>query len=85
MNEMRKLMETLNNIDHDAVTIDGKEVDMQSLSFADIDTRDYPDFADAWIEEAFFVDGTPLSREQMDELADRYRDEVYERMMDHIF
>lgn len=88
MNEMRKLMETIARLEEGydrAVMVDGKEVDMQSLSFADVDTRDYPDFADAWIEEAFFVDGEPLSQDQIDELAEEYRDEVYERLMRRIF
>lgn len=68
-----------------AVMVDGKAVDMQSLEFADVDFRDYPDFVDAWVESAAFEDGEPLTREQIDALEENYSDEVRERLMRHIF
>lgn len=33
-----------------------------------IDTRDYPDFSDAYIESAYY-DGEPMTDEQLDELS----------------
>lgn len=71
--------------DEGAVMVGGKAVDMQSLSFAGVDFLDYPDFCDAWIEEALFVDGSQLSQDQIDELGEKYTDEVYERLMSKIF
>ena len=52
------------------VTIDGKEVDLKSVGFDDIDHKDAPDYSDAFISEAEFVDGTPLTIEQMEMLFD---------------
>lgn len=71
--------------DNRAVMIDGKEVDMQSLQFAGVSFRDAPDFADAYVEFADFVDGTPLSHDQIETLENEYVDEVRYRLERHIY
>ncbi len=43
-------------------------VNFKSIRLGNIDMRDYPDFCDAMIEEACFIDGTWLSDEEMQEL-----------------
>ena len=63
------------------VTIDGKEVDLKSVGFDDIDHKDAPDYSDAFISEAEFVDGTPLTIEQMEMLFDICG---YDLLMDYI-
>jgi hypothetical protein len=52
------------------VTIDGKLVDLKSVDFDGIDHSDAPDYSDAFISEAEFVDGTPLTIEQTEMLFD---------------
>ena len=52
------------------VTIDGKLVDLKSVKFDDIDHKDAPDYSDAFISEASFVDGAPLTDEQLEQLFD---------------
>lgn len=63
------------------VTIDGKEVDLKSVGFDDIDHNDAPDYSDAFISEAEFVDGTPLTIEQTEMLFDLCG---YDLLMDYI-
>lgn len=48
-----------------------------------IDTRDYPDFCDAYIESADY-DGEPMTDDQLDELNDDY-DYVYQKVINHLF
>jgi len=48
-----------------------------------IDTRDYPDFCDAFISAADY-DGEPMTSEQLDELNEDY-DFVYDEVIKQIF
>lgn len=48
-----------------------------------IDTRDYPDFVDAFISYAEY-DGVEMTDEQLDEINEHY-DFVYECVMNQIF
>lgn len=61
--------------------IDGKQVDLKSVDFDGIDHNDAPDYSDAFISEAEFVDGTPLTEKQMEELFDICG---YDLLMDYI-
>lgn len=56
------------------------DIDEASIILDDINTRDYPDFSDAYISYAEFKDGTPLTDEQLDEL-NRDSSFVYEMVM----
>ena len=47
----------MNNINFSQVT---------DIMIGGIDMNDYPDFCDAYVEEASFKDGTPLTDEQLD-------------------
>lgn len=46
----------------------GKEIDYDSLVVDGIDTRDYPDFSDAYFASGEYMDGTPLPDAVLDEL-----------------
>lgn len=59
------------------VSVGGKEVDMNSLEFDDVHQWDAPDYADAYVAAATFVDGTPLSEIEIDELQNKYAAEVH--------
>lgn len=48
-----------------------------------IDTKDYPDFCDAFISNADY-DGKPMTEEQLEELNED-RDFVYESVQNHLF
>lgn len=59
-------------------------VNVRSIEFEDIDPRDYPDFADAYISYAEFEDGTPLNDEQLEELGDdQYW--VHDQLLDYLY
>jgi len=48
--------------------INNKTVDSDTLEYEGVDTMDYPDFADAFISEAAFKDGTKLTEGDLDKL-----------------
>lgn len=68
-----------------APTINGKEVDISSLEIGDVDTGDYPDFADAFISKGTFADGTPMSDEDLEEFQDQYSDIVHKLAHDSLY
>jgi hypothetical protein len=45
-----------------------KELDYSSIEIEDIDTKDYPDFTDAFISHAKWNNGVELTNEELDEL-----------------
>jgi hypothetical protein len=67
------------------VIIGGKEVDVGSIEIDGIDRSDYPDFADAYVDSASFVDGSELSESQLESLQDLYNDVVYEIIIDTVY
>lgn len=77
-----KISEILN--EDKGVTIDGKQVDVESIEMEDVHTGDYPDFVDAFVGTAQFVDGTELSEEQCDQLRDKYPDLIHELAHDNL-
>ena len=47
-----------------------KEIDFSSLKVDGIDTKDYPDFSDAFICYGKYTDGTPLAEVDLEALND---------------
>jgi len=66
------------------IVINGKEVDKASLEVDGVDSRDYPDFSDAYFSAGSFTDGTPLSDEEIDQLSDQYGDLLYDKAYDSL-
>jgi hypothetical protein len=69
------------------LTINIMKIDVNKLENIEvdgIDTRDYPDFVDAFISYAE-MDGVELTDEQLDELNDDYPDLVYDCVINHLF
>jgi hypothetical protein len=69
------------------LTINIMKIDVNKLENIEvdgIDTRDYPDFVDAFISYAE-MDGVELTDEQLDELNDDYPDLVYDCVISHLF
>ena len=60
--------------------MDYKKID--NIEIDGIDTKDYPDFCDAYISSADY-DGVPMTDEQLDELNED-RDYVYGYIMDYL-
>jgi hypothetical protein len=57
---------------------------LENIEVEGIDTRDYPDFVDAFISYAE-MDGVELTDEQLDELNDDYPDLIYDCVINHLF
>ena len=55
-----------------------------NVSVDGIDTRDYPDFVDAFIESADY-DGKPMSDEMLDAINDDHLDFVSECVYNELF
>lgn len=70
------ITENLN--EENVVTISNNPVDMGSIELDDINTRDYPDFVDAYISAASFEDGTDLTDKELDQLNNEQSDLVHE-------
>ena len=58
------------------------KVDTRSIEIEDIDTRDYPDFSDAFISYAEDHKGRELSDEELDILNDEHYDIIGEIIFD---
>ncbi len=61
--------------------MDYKKID--NIEVDGIDTKDYPDFCDAFIESADY-DGEPMTNSQLDELNED-SDFVYECVQNYLF
>jgi len=69
------------------LTINIMKIDVNKLEHIEvdgIDTRDYPDFVDAFISYAE-MDGVELTDEQLDELNDNYPDLIYDCVINQLF
>ena len=70
-------------------TVDGKPVDLGSIEMGGLESmRKYgPDDGgpDAYIESAYFLDGTELTDIQKDEFMDKYPDITYEKAVDQMY
>lgn len=62
----------------EGIRINGNEVDMNSLVIADVRLDDYPDFSDAFISDGYYVDGTPISDDDLEMLTQERGDLVNE-------
>lgn len=53
------------------LALNGREVDSQSINIEGVNRADYPDFADAFIGEAVWMnDGTALDDEELEQLTE---------------
>lgn len=56
---------------------------ISNITFDDIDTKDYPDFCDAFIASADY-DGQEMTDEQLEEINED-SSFVHEKLFDHLF
>lgn len=67
------------------IVINKKTVDIDSVEIDGIDTKDYPDFCNAYVSSANFLDGSDLSEDECDLLQKLYPQFVYSLILDRIF
>ena len=60
-----------------------KVVDTGSLEIDGVDGRDAPDFSDAYFSAGEFKDGTKMSDDELNELADEHPDILAEKIYHH--
>jgi hypothetical protein len=48
--------------------INSKDVDVSSLIIEGMDYRDAPDFCDAYIQSGLYIDGTPITEDDLDNI-----------------
>ena len=58
------------------IEINGKQVVRSSVVMENVDTRDYPDFCDAYASEAEFADGTSLTQAELETLTEKHGNEL---------
>lgn len=68
-----KMNESLNEKEK-PISFNGKKVDVDSIEIEDIDTRDHPDYSDAFIAYAEYTNGKKLSDTELE----NFQDENYE-------
>jgi hypothetical protein len=56
----------------------GRKIQRSSLEVDGVDSTDYPDFCDAYFSYGEYDDGTKLTDEELEQLADEYGDVVNE-------
>ena len=66
------------------VDINGKEINVGSIEVEGVNSWDRPDFADAYITYAEFMDGTPLSDEELVQLEQQHGDLVNQAAHDSL-
>ena len=63
-------------------TLNGRKV--IDIEVDGVDPRDYPDFSDAYFSYACYEDGTPLTDEELDKLADQNGDILHKKAFDSL-
>ena len=85
INDLKELNDKPMAIDSlNKIIIHGKEVDPGSIVIDGIDPRDYPDFADAYVEYAETVAGYGLTEAECELLQDQYSDIIYDLIIDQL-
>lgn len=64
------------------IIFNGKKV--VDLEVDGVDSRDYPDFSDAYFSYACYEDGTELTDDELNELTDKFGDVLYEKAYDSL-
>jgi hypothetical protein len=60
-------------------------IDLASLQIGGIDTRDHPDYCDAYYESGQYLDGTPLPDDILEKLKDLDPNLFYEMLNNTIY
>ena len=63
-------------------TLNGRKV--VDLEVDGVDSRDYPDFADAHFSYACYEDGTELTDDELEQLTEQNSDVLHEKVFDSL-
>jgi hypothetical protein len=63
-------------------TLNGRKV--IDIEVDGVDSRDYPDFSDAYFSYACYEDGTPLTDDELNKLTEDNDDILYEKAYDSL-
>jgi len=63
-------------------TLNGRKV--IDMEVDGVDSRDFPDFADAYFSYACYEDGTPLTDDELEELSEKCADVLWEKAYDSL-
>ena len=63
-------------------TLNGRKV--IDMEVDGVDSRDFPDFADAYFSYACYEDGTPLTDDELNKLTEKFADVLWEKAYDSI-
>ena len=58
------------------MNLNGKRINANSIKMEDVNIRDYPDFSDAFVASAEYVDGKALTEEELEILTELYGNEL---------
>tara|TARA_R100001594_G_scaffold3638_1_gene13532 strand:+ start:582 stop:797 length:216 start_codon:yes stop_codon:yes gene_type:complete len=58
------------------IIIDNKEVNINTIKIDNVYSWDYPEYCDAFVSFAKFIDGKTLSPRQLDTITDNYQELV---------
>ena len=64
--------------------LNGKKVIDLEVEVDGVDSRDYPDFSDAYFSGGCYEDGTDLTEDELIQLADLAGDVLYEMAFDRL-
>ena len=64
------------------IRLSERDIDWTSVEVDGVDTRDYPDFCDAYFSYACYEDGTELTDSELDDLTSDYEDTLYDMAVD---
>ena len=79
-----KLIDILKEIHGTSIgmMLNNKPVDIKSIEIDDVDQTDYPDFSDAYISHATYINGTPLSDTELEQLNDQESEFINQKIHD---
>lgn len=63
-------------------TLNGRKV--VDLEVDGVDSRDYPDFSDAYFSYACYEDGTELTDDELEQLTEQNADVLHEKVFDSL-
>ena len=63
-------------------TLNGRKV--IDMEVDGVDSRDFPDFSDAYFSYACYEDGTPLTDDELEELSEKCADVLWEKAYDSL-
>jgi len=83
--EKKKVKENANRFHPGhGISINGKEVDTDSLEIDGIDMKDYPDFVDAYFSYGEFMDGSEMNQDELDHLRDKEGGLLFDKIQDRL-